>query len=211
VLHWDSADVGTGACCAVAIVASRKNLPSRIAKNVCIGPARATFNAAISDRCQALHRFWVIDEQMTAAYVFVEIVPLRKSYRRRFRRHTLVIEGSFKPGKKTEFNAAWRNEILPTLKQQNGFVDEILLFETTNPNRGMGLSFWKSREDAERYHREVFPRLANSVQNLMEAPPSVRSFDVEASETFRIAGSKAAWGHLNGKEASHSSWPAFCD
>ena len=106
--------------------------------------------------------------------------------------HTLIIEGSLKPGKKTEFNAAWRNEILPNLKKQNGFVDEILLFETTNPNRGVGLSFWKSKEDAERYHREVFPRLANSVQNLMEAPPNVRSFDVEASETFRITGSKAA-------------------
>ena len=42
--------------------------------------------------------------------------------------HTLIIEGTFKPGKKTEFVTAWNNEILPTLRKQQGFVDEILLF-----------------------------------------------------------------------------------
>jgi len=36
-------------------------------------------------------------------------------------------------------------------------------FETTEPNRGVGLSFWKTKEEAESYHREVFPELAGSV------------------------------------------------
>ena len=34
--------------------------------------------------------------------------------------HTLIIEGTFKPGKKTEFVIAWNNEILPTLKKAAG-------------------------------------------------------------------------------------------
>ena len=34
-------------------------------------------------------------------------------------------------------------------------------FETTEPNRG--LSFWKTKEEAESSHREVFPELAGSV------------------------------------------------
>ena len=106
--------------------------------------------------------------------------------------HTLIIEGTMKPGKKDEFTEAWRNEILPTLKKQNGFVDEVLLFDTADPNRGVGLGFWKTKEDAEKYHREVFPRLVAPVQHLFEGPPTVRSFDVEASETFRIAPGKAA-------------------
>src|SRR5438093_13418855 len=101
--------------------------------------------------------------------------------------HTLIIEGTFKPGKKEEFTKAWKNEILPTLKKQNGFVDEMLLFGTGDPNLGVGLSFWKTKEDAERYHREEFPKLAGSVQHLMNAEPTVRSFNVEAAETFRIA------------------------
>jgi len=106
--------------------------------------------------------------------------------------HTLIIEGTFKPGKKTEFVSAWKNEILPTLKKQPGFVDEILLFGTTEPDLGVGLSFWKTKEEAEHYHREVFSKVAGSVQNLMNGSPTVRSFNVEAAETFRIAVSKAA-------------------
>ena len=104
----------------------------------------------------------------------------------------LIIEGTLKADKKEEFKTAWGKEILPTLKKQAGFVDEMLLFETTNPNRGVGLSFWKRQEDAERYHREVFPRLVESLRHLIEAAPTVRSFNLEAAETFRISAGKAA-------------------
>jgi hypothetical protein len=106
--------------------------------------------------------------------------------------YTLIIEGTLKADKKEEFNTAWRNEILPALKKQNGFVDEILLFDATNPNRGVGLSFWNRQEDAERYHRDVFPQLVNSLRSLIETAPTVRSFTVEAAETFRIVAGKAA-------------------
>jgi heme-degrading monooxygenase HmoA len=106
--------------------------------------------------------------------------------------HTLVIEGHVKPGKKSEFITTWNREILATLKKQPGFVDEILLFGTAEPELGLGVSLFKTREDAERYHREVFPRLANTVQHLMTGPPMVRPFNVEASETFRISAKAAA-------------------
>ena len=106
--------------------------------------------------------------------------------------HTLIIEGTLKADKKEEFKNAWGKEILPTLKKQAGFVDEMLLFETANPNRGVGLSFWKRQEDAERYHREVFPQLVNSLKDYIDTAPTVRSFNLEAAETFRISAGKAA-------------------
>jgi quinol monooxygenase YgiN len=115
--------------------------------------------------------------------------------------HTLIIEGSLKPDKKDEFLNAWKKEILPTLKKQNGFVKETLLFETENPNRGVGLSFWKTREAAQKYHREVFPRLVSSVQDMMQAAPTVRSVDVEASETFRIAAGQSRLIEYNNRKA----------
>jgi len=86
----------------------------------------------------------------------------------------------------------WNKEILPTLKKQQGFVDEVLLFGSQDPDLGVGLSFWKSREEAEHYHHELFPKLAGSVQHLMNGAPTVRSFNVEAAETFQIRAGKAA-------------------
>ena len=105
--------------------------------------------------------------------------------------HALLIEGHVKPGKKSEFITVWTREILPTLKKQPGFVDEILLFSTSEPEAGAGISLFKTREDAERYYREVLPRSTSHVQHLMTGPPTVRQFNVEASETFRIT-AKAA-------------------
>jgi heme-degrading monooxygenase HmoA len=106
--------------------------------------------------------------------------------------YLLLIEGSVKPGKKHDFINAWKKEILPNLKKQNGFVDEILNFSTTDQERAVGLCFWKTQEEGERYHREVLPRITNNLQELITGPPTVRSFTVEASETFRIAAGKAA-------------------
>ena len=106
--------------------------------------------------------------------------------------HSLIIEGTLKPGKKTEFVTSWKNEILPNLKKQPGFVDEILLFASEQPDRGVGLSFWKTKEEAERYHGEVFPKVADGVGHLINGAPTVRSFNVEAAETFHVSAGKAA-------------------
>ncbi|HLJ86354.1 MAG TPA: antibiotic biosynthesis monooxygenase [Candidatus Angelobacter sp.] len=94
--------------------------------------------------------------------------------------HCLLIEGSFKPGKKAEFLAIWKKEILPTAKKQPGFADEVLLFGAADS--GVGISFWKTKEDAERYHRDIFPQSVHLVENLLQGQPTVRVFTVEASE-----------------------------
>lgn len=106
--------------------------------------------------------------------------------------HTLLIEGTLKPGKRAEFLTIRSKEILPTLKKQAGFVDEILLFSIEDQNLAVGISVWKAKEDAERYHRDVFPKTLNSIQQLVDQKPTVRPFNVESSQTLRIAEGKAA-------------------
>jgi heme-degrading monooxygenase HmoA len=106
--------------------------------------------------------------------------------------HTLLIEGHIKPGKKNEFLTAWKKDVLTALKKQQGFVDEILLLGTTEADSGVGVSIWKTREEAERYHRGTFPKVASSLQHLMNGAPTVRSFNMESSETFHISAEKAA-------------------
>src|ERR1700694_2507641 len=106
--------------------------------------------------------------------------------------YILHINGTLKPGKKDEFLKAWSNQVLPLLKKQSGFVDEILLLEN-GTNHGCGLSFWKSQKDADRYQREVFHQASRHVEPFLEGPPTIRNFDVAASETFHISPPKAAY------------------
>jgi len=105
--------------------------------------------------------------------------------------HSLRIEGTLKPGKRDEFLKAWSSQVLPTLKKQNGFVDEILLFDEST-HTGMGISIWKSRQDAEQYHRNTFNQLSGHVESLLTGKPTVRSCEILHSETLHVNLHKAA-------------------
>jgi hypothetical protein len=105
--------------------------------------------------------------------------------------YMLLIDGTLK-GKNNEFLDVWSKQILPLLKKQDGFVDEILLFEQGTQSGCVGLSLWNTQEQCERYYREVFSQAKNFVQHLLVGEPTVRRFEVQSSETFKIAARKAA-------------------
>jgi len=73
--------------------------------------------------------------------------------------------------------------VLPILKKQAGFVDETLLVSDTEPNQILALSFWNSKEDAERYQREQYPAIHEMVRHPLEAEPVIRIFNVDSSTT----------------------------
>jgi heme-degrading monooxygenase HmoA len=105
---------------------------------------------------------------------------------------TRVVEVSSKPGKSHEIANAINEKVLPILRKQSGFVDETVLTSETEPNRVMALSFWKTKEDAERYQREQFAKVTEILSSLIESPPAVRTFNVHTSTPHKIAAGKAA-------------------
>ena len=105
---------------------------------------------------------------------------------------TRVVELSSKSGKAKELSNTINEKVLPILKKQTGFVDEAVLVSDTESTRILGLSFWNSKEDAERYHREHFPKIQEMLQPMLETEPVIRTFDVHTSTTHRIASGKAA-------------------
>jgi heme-degrading monooxygenase HmoA len=106
--------------------------------------------------------------------------------------YTRVVEVTSKPGKARELSRTISDKVLSLLKSQPGFVDEITLISDQNPDQITALSFWKSREDAERYQRETFPKVNELIRNHTEGTPQVRTFDVEHSSVHKIASGKAA-------------------
>ena len=105
--------------------------------------------------------------------------------------YTRAVELTTKPGKAHELATTIQEKALPILKKQSGFVDEVVLISDTDSNRVIGLSFWQNKADAERYHREQFPKIHEMVKHLVETDAVVRTFDVHSSTTHRIAAGKA--------------------
>jgi heme-degrading monooxygenase HmoA len=101
-----------------------------------------------------------------------------------------VVEVKTKPGKAREVCAKLHNDVLSTLKAQPGFVDEVVL--VSDAEGILALSFWKTKEDAERYSHDDFAKVNELIQHLVHSRPKVHAFDVETSTCHKIANGKAA-------------------
>ncbi len=105
---------------------------------------------------------------------------------------TRIVELTTKPGKNEQLSATINDKVLPILKKQRGFVDEMVFLSDKEDNRVLALSFWNTREDAEQYHRSEFPKVQETVRPLLDAEPVIRTYEVHASTTHKIAAGKAA-------------------
>jgi heme-degrading monooxygenase HmoA len=105
---------------------------------------------------------------------------------------TRVVEFTSKSGKSKELSDTINEKAVPILKKQRGFVDETVLVSDTESSRVLGISFWNSKEDAERYRQEQYPKIHEMLKHFLEAEPVIRTFEVHTSTTHRIAAGKAA-------------------
>ncbi len=103
-----------------------------------------------------------------------------------------LIESTANPGKARELVSVIAEQVLPMLRTRSGFLDELVLLSEQDPNRVVTLSFWKSKEDAERYHREDFPKVIELVKPHVDREPRIEPLQVHTSTMHRIAAGKAA-------------------
>ena len=105
---------------------------------------------------------------------------------------TRIVELTVKPGKLNELTSIIQDKIIPTLRKQTGFVDEITLRPDMDTNKLLAISFWNTREDAERYHKTEYPRIQEMIQNLQDGHPVLKLYTVENSTAHKLAAGKAA-------------------
>ncbi len=101
-----------------------------------------------------------------------------------------VIEVKTEEGKAREVCARIHDRVLSALKAQPGFVDELVL--VSNKEGILAVSFWKTKEDADRYGRERYAQVGEVVEHQAHSVPRVHTYDVETSTVHKIAHGKAA-------------------
>jgi len=105
---------------------------------------------------------------------------------------TRIVEITTKPGKARELSRTINDKVLALLKNQPGFVDEMILISDQRPDRVLALSFWNRKEDAEKYNREGFAKVNDLIRPFIEGIPRVDTFDLEESTVHKITAGKAA-------------------
>jgi heme-degrading monooxygenase HmoA len=105
---------------------------------------------------------------------------------------TRVVEVQAKPGRARELCNTIAEKALPILRNQPGFVDELVMISDTQADRILAISLWHTQDDAERYNREQYPTVNELIKNQVAAAPKVQTFTVNLSTAHRIAAGKAA-------------------
>lgn len=104
--------------------------------------------------------------------------------------YTRNVSMKLKANSEKEFTRTLENEVIPMLRKQKGFKDEITLIAPER-NEAVAISFWDRKEDAEVYNREKYPEILKNLSKVVEGTPRVESFEVANSTSHQIA-AKAA-------------------
>jgi len=93
-----------------------------------------------------------------------------------------ILEFELKTGKREEFLEKLKNEVLPLLKQQIGFL-ELLPFlpEKAKDQKLIFISLWTARTDAERYEKNIYPEVREILKPCFSTPVLVKPYLVETS------------------------------
>ena len=85
-----------------------------------------------------------------------------------------------------EFNRIIENEILPLLRKQPGFRDEIT-FVAPERSEALAISIWETKENCETYTRNAYPEILKIVAKVVEGTPRVETFDLSISTLHKLA------------------------
>ena len=91
-----------------------------------------------------------------------------------------------KPNVAKELPATFEKEILPLLRRQKGFLDE-LLFVAPEKKEVEAISLWETKEHAEAYNRELYPQIEKIMARFIEGIPVVKKFEAEYSTFHKVA------------------------
>ena len=80
----------------------------------------------------------------------------------------------------SDYTRTFEKDILPLLRRQNGFKDEITLAGPGGVDV-TAISLWDNKNDADTYNTNTYPQVLKTLARFIEGTPQVHTFDVVTS------------------------------
>jgi len=77
-----------------------------------------------------------------------------------------------------EFRVAYEKEIIPILRRQDGFLEELVL-ATPTKSEVLAISLWEEKEFADAYRHHAYPEVAKIIAKFVKEAPVVEDLNVE--------------------------------
>jgi heme-degrading monooxygenase HmoA len=104
-----------------------------------------------------------------------------------------ILNFEVKPEKKEDLVKALKNQIVPILKKQNGFLEILPFFpEKMREEKVCAVSLWATPSDAERYERDLYPKVHDILKPFLTTTIDVKVYHLETTVCERFVESLAA-------------------
>jgi len=90
-----------------------------------------------------------------------------------------IIEFTPKLEKKEELIQTIRQEVLPILKQQPGFLELLPFVPEAITEKTLVISLWTEKHEAEKYVKHVLPKIEQIVKPFVAVPFTSRPYNLE--------------------------------
>ena len=94
-----------------------------------------------------------------------------------------------KPDSTAAFSQRLEQQVIPMLRKQKGFQDEIT-FVAPAGKEAFGVSLWDNKESADAYNRGSYAEVTRILEKLVDGTPRVDTYEVSNS-TFHKIGAAA--------------------
>ncbi len=86
----------------------------------------------------------------------------------------------------SDYTRTFDKDILPLLRKQKGFRDEITL---SNPSSldAIAISLWETRADADAYNTSTYPEVLKTLARMIDGTPKVQTFEAVTSTFHKVA------------------------
>jgi len=86
----------------------------------------------------------------------------------------------------SDYTRAFQNDVLPLLRKQKGFKDEITL---SNPGSldVVAISLWENKANAEAYNTNTYPEVLKTFARMIDGTPRVQTFESVTSTFHKVA------------------------
>jgi hypothetical protein len=96
-----------------------------------------------------------------------------------------------KPNSISKFSLVMEHEVIPMLRQQNGFQDELTFFAPSE-DAVTSISVWDEASNAEIYSRGAYAAVLNKLAGIIDGTPKVDTYEVVNSTLHQVAAATTA-------------------
>ena len=86
----------------------------------------------------------------------------------------------------SDYTRTFEKDVLPLLRKQNGFKDEIT-FVSSGGADVTAISLWDNKVNAEAYNTKAYPEVLKTLGKFIEGTPKVQTGEVVNSTFHKIA------------------------